>query len=571
METSARPGRELVAVVALAAAFGAGLAAGRGCGPEPGGVDARDVSPASSHAASAKPHLAPTPRARDRVADTTATPAAMSAERADAADATPPREGDEFPSAEVEVVWADGSCAVEATVYAIPAGATDVDDAPVTGLSGTRARLHVLEPGLYDVGALCGLSQVLVHDVRFPHEGVLRLEFPPTGEVVVRMPLEGLPTAGESKNSGYAFSLVRSGDRFAYPGRGETSHGSATGRITPDGAPWSARAPLHARLRLQLDDRFRAEPGEFTAPAEVRLTSLPRYPVSVWVELRPPDRRLTSNVSLGVHFRQEGSAWTHHFGGKFDAGVPFDRASARWVFNTEFDAAAGTLRWSGDGVVPGEQRFEGLAAGELSALVVPVELLPDDEFVAAAASRSSQAASLARRTTVRVLTEAGAPTSDAEVEVRDAEGECLNMIYGPDQEVLVETMAPPRWAMACTGDSVSPVVSLSGWTASPVTLRLERGGYLLAMPEASSAVPSELGSPRIERRHGAPFTVGGSIYTSEELTPGLVLGPLPPGPIEFRVVLRGRVLATARATVRAGAYEVLRIPRLRAPTAESDR
>ncbi|MCK6482130.1 MAG: hypothetical protein L6R43_18875, partial [Planctomycetes bacterium] len=137
---------------------------------------------------------------------------------------------------------------------------------------------------------------------------------------------------------------------------------------------------------------------------------------------------------------------------------------------------------------------------------------------------------------------------------------------GPGEEIRLD----PGWRRARGVIVVSPPFLASDFLEAPASgpfrAELRPAGLLLLAPE--EVFPPALGSLRLRRADGRPISTtgeGGTDYAGSDLEvnvrPGLLLGPFPEGSISFEVRLGGLRLPDARATVRAGRIEVLRISR----------
>lgn len=560
--------RGLIAAAALVA-LAAGFVLGRGCAPP-------TTTPVPAISRTSPDARAPdTPRTADPAARDRSSPRRANAATNDVSGATPapessdsPAPGDEdFPFADIEVVWPDASPAAGAIVYALPAGGSAPEDAEPPRAdtdSKGRARLHVLSPGRYDVGGLLGAFQVLAADVEFPTAAPLRLVLPEPCTVTVRMPDRGGPEPGHEGEGQFCLRLrIDAAETRSYPGRGETSCGFAESRVRNGLVEWLATAPRGAACRIDHDRRFRVEPETFVAPAEVRVVTTPRYRVRIDLDPQPGDRRFAAATSIGVYFtREEGSTWTWCWSERIPPGTPVGKIAASAAFDAEFDRPSGRLNWTGAGLVPGSLPFFDLSPDSTTTLTARVVLDPQQELPVDAPPLEQPPAARTGGHAVRV---SGSDVpGDAEIEIY-----AINAEGGGDDEYVARgalwhtAVESPRWVLAAYEDYVSEAIDLPESPAGEVELGLVRGGYLVVVPE--NMPPAGLGVPQIVRADGRPFLFGSACAgLAYQLEVGARLGPFPPGTVEFKVTLAGRTLATVRAVVRAGTHEVLRIPRLRA-------
>lgn len=560
--------RTIAWIAACAATFAVGIAVGRGCA----GVETApgDLGPNGATTTPVVPGPA-RPAAGTRRTTSTASAAidaSANDEAREAGMATAATDGNaeaDFPHVDIEVAWPNGDPATGALVYAYPAGQTSAGFEPSNSrVEGTDpARLHVVARGRYDVGALLGAFEVLATDVELPREGPLRLVFPEPCTVTVRMPERGGPTSATSDDAKYQLRLIQLGEtRTSWPGRGETTGGWDGGVVGPPGSTWTANAPRGARCRIEHDARFRVEPEEFTAPADVRVTALARYPVHVRVEFDAPGRRFDRDATIQVTFsREEGSDWKWDWANSVPTGTTVVDAVGFPTLDTEFDRPAGTLRWKGDAVVDGAVDFSGLTEDVATAIVARVRVDPRWEPPRPVPGGADAAGRRGLRIRVKWL--APRDTAQAFVSFFDADGNLGTSSVDENACVTVDA-EHPRWAIATWGHLVSDAVRLDDGSSGDVPVSLVEGGYLVEVP--ATMPPKELGTPEVERADGGPFLAesDGCALLSCDLRAGLVIGPLPPGRVAFRVTLRGHVLAEASADVVAGANTPLVIPRLRA-------
>jgi hypothetical protein len=303
----------------------------------------------------------------------------------------------------------------------------------------------------------------------------------------------------------------------------------------------------------------------FTAPADVSISPVPRYVARIRVELRPPQRRFDRAATLQVVFGlREEAAWSWTRTCSLGAGAAIGDIDTTAVLDVDadFDAPSGTLTWSGVGLLDGSAPFRDLSDTTRTPIDARIELDPKQDLPPARPDESPTTEKRARELSVRVSNIGIAGGEDVACHALDKDGGEYEVNLQNDGTGTL-AVDEARWLAAWHGSLVSEWIDLGTTPAAAAHLELAPGGFLVVVP--ANLPPPSLGTPRLERQDGRPFLLneGGACGTSWDMSAGLVIGPLRPGTVTFRVTLGGRVLASATAEVRAGTYETLRIPRLR--------
>ena len=549
--------RGYVAAATAAAAFAAGFLTSRGCA-----TPADDAAAAARATASTRtdpPDAAPSTPERRRPRRPGPPADAASADQDPAAGAAvhgaaPP--DDDFPFVDVLVTWPNGDPAGNAVVYALPAGAacTEGTSPPNVSADGDgRARLHVVEPARYDVGALLGAFQTMSTDVDLPRTAPLHLVLPEPSTIVVRMPDSGRPEKGHEREYAFRLHLVRDSDeRRAFPGRGEVTEAFDEGWVQSNSGDWIALAPRGARCRIEHSELFRVEPETFAAPAEVAVAPARHYLARVRATLYPADHRFDRETLLDILFRSQSRSapgWVLRLG--FAAGTTAEPVTPNDL-DLDLDTPSGTLTWTGAGVRGGSVPFSDLDETTRTRIDARVELDPSEPKPVEVPPEYS----------LRVANPEVAGADDVDVHLIDKDGNTSDCSVARGAAAKL-SFAGAKWAVAWHDAYVSEFVEVPATPAGDVKLELAPGGFLVVVP--TNLPPAALGGARLRRPGGLPLLAGpGDAYTTCEIDAGLVVGPLRPGTATFEVLVGDRVLATVTAEVRAGTYETLRIPRLRA-------
>ena len=545
--------RGSVAAAAAVAAFAAGFLTSRGCAAPTG--DAAQSAPTVTSAPTDLSDAAPNAQERRRPRRPVPPTDASNGDRGRATGPDGAASGDDdFPFADVIVTWPNGDPAGNAVVYALPAGTgCPADGSPPNNSADDdgRARLHVVEPGRYDVGALLGTFQTMATDVDFPRTSALRLVLPEPSTVVVHMPDSGRPDKQHERGYGYRLHLVRDeAERRVWPGRGEISRAWDEGWINSGPEAWIAHAQLGAKCRIEHSESFRIEPETFTAPAEVAVAPARHYLARVRATLHPAGHRFDRETLLNILFSQDRSASARQLTLSFAAGTTAEPVTPHDL-DLEFDTSSGTLTWTGEGVRDGSAQFSDLNETTSTRIEVRVELDPS----------ARPSVEVPPEYSLRVSNADVAGADEVDLHLINGDGDSNNGGVGRGAATKL-SFSGAKWAVASYQSYVSELVEVPATPSGDVTLELAPGGFLVVVP--TNLPPGTLGGARLRRPDGLPFLAGpGDAYTTCQVDAGLVLGPLRPGPVKFEVLVGGRVLATAAAEVRAGTYETLRIPRLR--------
>jgi hypothetical protein len=486
-----------------------------------------------------------------------------------------------FPHIDVRVLRADGSPTPASTVvYAMAAGApgtSDYDDVlqAALGDEGT-ARIFFPAAGLYDVGAVHEAEHVLATDVVVPSLDTLTLRLHPAHPIRLDVDEtladrlasrakafeQGLlpyrparKWQGYTPTSGVTFRPVGSTRVVACPGRGD-------------------RVPTHQPSRSMAwipdGDRYRVEPfapipvlavpDEVSGPGTVRL-----QPAGALLRIAPRLRTrvvLSETRTLSVRFEVAGERavleWT--IGGR-----PGHDGSLGREEEFAVKAEKGMLAWSGVGLRDGSMPFDGSAFGE-------VFLQPTLELVAVPPSQGDPASQPPLRTfsvrwvdpeqSVGVLTSPGYPwgISDA-----DARGPTFSVgDVSPDEWIVVHEEHGSRITAPVRIDSAAgtEVALLDGGFLVPTLERQPPDGMTLRVRRADGV------DMRFAHRSRGPEGEECHLHGSSSavvLEPGIVLGPLEPGPIDLVVSIARIDVGTASVVVRSGASIPLVIPVRPAP------
>jgi hypothetical protein len=348
----------------------------------------------------------------------------------------------------------------------------------------------------------------------------------------------------------------------AFPGRSQTSRGWTEIWIRGKGEDWTGIVPRGTRCRIDRTNLFRAEPETFVAPAEVRVTPAPKYQIHLRAEVRPNGRRIDGPTRLTLRFHHAAPGLRGRARHVCDVSVLMGGGDRATICEQDMllDDASGALQWSGAGVLAGAVELRDLPDATTGATRTPIDARIDLD-----PRPSGDVPETREQETEYSFRASGAGDTDDDIECHllGADGD-VDTTTIPRGEVLTMTRLGLRCAFASCGPLVSETVALTATPAGPHLFELAPGGFLVVVP--ANLPPRTLGAAFLERDDGRPFLWDGGrdVGTRRTLEAGAVLGPLLPGPVTFRVTLQGRVLATATATVRAGTYETLKLPRLRA-------
>jgi hypothetical protein len=370
------------------------------------------------------------------------------------------------------------------------------------------------------------------------------------------------PRPGEKPDDFFAYVSTLSGDdAIDCPGRGQrlrwhqrTELASLPAGQTTFPIGWPRGVPAEVLTR----DPLVARPSRVAAPADVRISrNASIFPVKFGIACAEPGRTWSRRVAVRLDTRwndDDATTWTMDLSPGSTLQNAFLSPSTRWL-----DRRAGVVRWSGPGFLPGELDYSDIATDGSAAILLPVRLdpavdLPDSEQPAP-------------RKRFRIVAPPDV-AADAEVDVLmfDARGEVESSFDVAPGAVVESEPVPVSTAFASCGAWVSRPTAPSERPDAVVDVVLERGGFLVVVPDGPLP-PVEVGRVWLERVDGAPLAwVYGKGENDSSRWPivraGLVLGPLPPGAVSFRVRATGGDLGEAHAVVRVGKYDVLRLPRL---------
>lgn len=450
--------------------------------------------------------------------------------------------------------WVRGT---EAVVYALRPGDS--------GAGGPAARsavlpdgtctLHLPEPGVYDVGAVLRgeFHWTLATDVDTRTGGPLVLTLPPRDEIRFTADPGFSP-----QGSGYETVVADARVTAVTPGRGAVP--ACRWMLDNDRLPQSLWAPRGLRLRaVQGGDRTRCAPDHFAAPAAVAVRADERGSYVLRVTVDPPDRVARHDVILRVQFEVEGGGVTDRWDDLRRTWIVLagrrvaDVVSLAWTQRAP--AAFSTIRWSGDGVLPGEAAME-VPDGRTVEVPVVLRLAPALPGEAEAVVRID-----------------GAPEPfEVRCSVVDGDGEAAELdVRAPSQDVTVPVPPVPAphglvaWSKTRASDPMrfvaggrhALVLRPSGW------LRIRTGD--LEVPEGVTLVLRRADGMPFPVTHGGPGDVlsRNTTWACSELLgnfDGARLGPLPEGDVAFVVRYAGTPVAEFTARVVAGATRDAHVP-----------
>jgi hypothetical protein len=237
-----------------------------------------------------------------------------------------------------------------------------------------------------------------------------------------------------------------------------------------------------------------------------------------------------------------------------------------YVVRLESPEPAGTIRWSGPGVVPGSIDF---AVGPTSSFEGTVDVVVKEPPLEAPTSAASAPPRVEEETPIRMRLRgpdaANLEGADVHYVSRNDEGSVSVEGVGVDEDG-VELMDPAIVVVAVASkqgeDSGRPdFVSAPTRPTDGGSIVLERGGFAVVVPV--SEPPRGL-TLRIARVDGAPFRhrdrsqdgqAGGFVNEAGggvEPSVGMVVGPLEPGVVRFAMRLGGVDAGEASVEIRAG-------------------
>ncbi len=546
--------RWTVAVVAVLALIAATFATCRS------GDDAnRDAAPAQKTDDRRTPtdDAAKVPR---RARTQGATPVAV--ESTTAENAAP--EVDGFPALDVEVVRADqGVVAPGADVYVVPAGAKFVDGMP-TAKMDVRARCRLVLPrsGKFDVGVDAGPLHAMALGVAVPRSEPLRLTLPPTDEVVVTADADvraALPS-GPPTSFVYLTSQPTATARTR-PSRDESFRWGVNVTFANGAEEFRTRLPVGELAAVDGSPAFAASPDSVRVPGKIHLSMSGLLPAMLRFRFEPPNLVERTNGWLVVELEHAPTSprptypLTVHFkDGRIDERYSDTTERLEW-----FPTTGGTVRWRGQGVVAGECFVNPSTPARPATADVVVDL---DGTPPAAEPPANSRIVLPRETKLEVRPKGLGPSADpANCFLCDEFGGHGRSRIQPDGLGHIGGDLP-TWVAAAQGDRVAGPQRVAEPPTDEVELTLEPGGFLIVACDTSP--PAALGTLTIVRKDGAPLLVMGTglLVRSVDAKTGNTIGPLPVGEHAFVLRLAGIEVGEVTATVRAGATETLRIPKL---------
>jgi hypothetical protein len=452
----------------------------------------------------------------------------------------------------VATVTQGGEPAESAQVYAVPAGARTPPGGTWGGWPSAPAdargvaRIGVPQAGSYDVGVEADASHTMAKDVAVAAGATvpLALRLPRLVDVDVEIQAPGLAIESSFVEAGPDGAPTDLGT--FRPARDETCCATSYALA---GGKTRLRFPEGARLRLApqafgpnstpVKAAFEPSPAVVVAPARVVFRSAP----VAWLRLAP---RLLVTGEVAPSTRSSSFWWRWTTGPRADEGKQTlawnDGRSQVPPFDLPLHPGGGRLAWGGDGVIEGEQAFDGAPAGETreGAIVVRVraDALPHG---------------------LDALEVVGGPDPWPEdvflcAHVTDAGG-----------TTVVDVPAEGARAAAIAPGSVV-VLDSPWWTSEPTRLpsggrarvRLVPAGWLLVvLHEPPSAAVGDL---VLRRADGAWLgtrvwedleDAGRAAADLEGVGPGSLVGPLPEGDVALVVSLGGVEKRRVTGRVRA--------------------
>jgi hypothetical protein len=482
---------------------------------------------------------APTP-SRDRTA---AAPIA-SAPSADAADGA-----DLFPPIDVEVRFADGTSPSRRNghAYARRSGSVGTDQPLVRAeLAGDgRCTLRMPGEGVYDVGVILddGFVSTIERGVDTRTSRRVALTLPVLEEVRIELdPSDAIHRSGEI--------VLQTAE-----GSGILVNGLVTHSFWVQDLPASYRVSPHLRLRAEPTEQdLRCTPETFAGGATVVVGRETRGVYRLTASVAPSEREARHQVILNAQFETICAGATQPIGSPSWTLRPGERLAGKVLWGATRIAPSPhfTIRWHGDGFLPGSADVDAPDGARVDANVV---LVPDD-------SRSLPGESEA---VVRIL---GAQPGDvprlwifgADGNATEFEGDAVA------QDAIVAVPAPslipaPLFAVAWANDSVSEFVLFESERRHELVLRPT--GELRILVGAD--LPPDVWL-RIRRRDGRPVPWHGEAgCTAVAPTVGLGacfgrIGPLPEGDVRLVVSYADLDLAEFSAHVVAGETTEVRVP-----------
>ena len=336
--------------------------------------------PASTPGAAPKPPAPRKPRRTDTPSGPADTTAAGVHGRSAAAEDDALPEDDGYPFIDVEIVNHDGTPASNgAVVYALPAGKTSDVEPPNGNVEDGRCRLHVLRPGRYDIGAVDGTFGALAQDIDLPRPDSLRIVLPEPADVVR---LGEPPLVSDNATwPGSDFTAEPSDGSVApFPGRGQQLRWECRGRFEQITTRFGVVVPQGATGHVRFDSPdVSALPGTFTAPAELRVVRAGRYPLTLRVAFESPGTSFPHAVALSAEFSVGEVAaptvtWTTELAANQSVGAVMAKSIE---MQANANVPEGTIRWKGNGIMPGALAFNGLVTDVERILDVTLRLAPD--------------------------------------------------------------------------------------------------------------------------------------------------------------------------------------------------
>jgi hypothetical protein len=468
---------------------------------------------------------------------------------------------DLFPSVRVEVAWIDGTPAVQARVYALPAAAPGVDQdedgAPPLPTATTddegACTLTVPAPGAYDVGALTtGLDFVLLEDARIPETGTVRLVLPRRADAEFELGPD-VPRTGSVSVSVRYMADSRRSSCAAFPGRGQLLDGDANFAGDVASFPRRIALPGGAALRAWARAGDRGFGATFVPPARVTFGADESRVVSGYFTFAPPELRWERRAWLDLEIDWGPSADPRQKRLRWGVRPGQPLADENWSTGAAVNADSGVIRWSGPGLEPGEAAWR-LDPG-VRRVEVPVVV------------RVSDPSAVAQSPRYRVVRGAelpeGAQVTQFVVDERAGVIGGKDVPLGEPFDDGDREVDPDWWALATWADEVAGPVRADPHDDRETQLELRPGGWLV--PASVTLPPDAVGSVTLALADGRPFLVRSGDDTSTAVTRctlrrDLVIGPLPPGRVRFIVRMGLREIGVAEGAVEVGKRTVLDLP-----------
>jgi len=498
----------------------------------------------------------------------------------------------------VTVLDADGAPTGSGVVYAVGAGEPGSNDEDAVFRATVEepgpVRLRLPAAGLYDIGFRGDGGTTLVRDFRaVPGPGnAALLRVAPGVPVSFRIEGEWPPPGSESPMVQVSLWTEDAPGQVDFPGRGERGWASGTAFLT---SSTGSSTPLETGRTYRVNAVLQEAPTWFRLEDSSRTLRVasPRYRLEPdRLEVRPGEGvvlRLIQEASVFLRVsgtlapsESKGASVTSLFLGVWRgaelasaANLVLRRGKDGEVAPTHALLMPGPgpcrVAWSGDGLQAGECEVD-LRPGEVREVAVPLRADPLGRAVPwPVAAEESPGTPPEPPPPLQVEAEGLPPgeeefrifgilRADGEVEVHE------EFLEASGQEAELDA----DWRRVGEAAAVRPPYLASDFhpvpPSGPLRLPFRPAGLLAVVP--LEVMPPEFGALRLRRADGRPIPVaeeGGTetagVQETVDVLPALLIGPFPEGPLVFEVRLGGLRLPDARAVVKAGRIEVLRISR----------